>query len=70
MAAKTIPADSKAGELAFEIVQRIAERLWTQAQDATGEYIAAEFPGSATTREWHAEGRYHREIRRNGQSML
>lgn len=58
-----IPYGHPAGERAFEIMQKIAERLWDQAQEATAEFISGSFEGAKTTREWVDGEDYFREIK-------
>lgn len=61
----TIPYN-KAGQVAFDVFYRIAEKLYAGAQAATSEYIAQHFPESRTLEESHADGKYRRVIRTEG----
>lgn len=70
MGTKTIPVGNKAGERAYEIMQKIAERLWTEAQNETAAFIESSYPRAKTTREWYESGRYHREIKNGGRRFV
>lgn len=60
-----IPYGHPAGERAYEILQKIAERLWEQAQTETDAFIAENFRNAKTTREWTENEEYRREIKAN-----
>lgn len=60
-----IPYGHPAGERAYEIMQRIAERLWEQAQSATVAFVEENFQTARTTREWSEGEIYRREIKAN-----
>lgn len=66
----TIPYGHPAGERAFEILQRIAERLWEQAQDATADFVNENFKNAKTTREWVENEEYCREIKANRHTYI
>lgn len=60
-----IPYGHPAGERAYEILQKIAERLWEQAQTETDAFIAKNFRNAKTMREWIESEEYRREIKAN-----
>lgn len=57
-----IPYGSKAGQEAFSIFYRIAQRLHAEAEAEADRYIAEAYPGSDTLRKEHANGGYQRTI--------
>lgn len=57
-----IPYGSKAGQEAFAVFYRIAQRLHAEAEAAADSYIAEAYPGSETVRTEHASGGYQRTI--------
>ncbi len=57
----TIPYN-EAGQRAFDVFYRIAEKLYANAQAATSEYIAQHFPACQTVAETHADGKYRRTV--------
>lgn len=60
-----IPYGNPAGERAYEIMQKIAERLWEQAQTETDAFIEENFRNAKTAREWTESEEYRREIKAN-----
>ena len=58
-----IPYGSKAGQEAFDIFRRIAQRLCREAKDATDAFIAATYPEAETVKAEHAGGMYRRTVR-------
>lgn len=58
-----IPYGHPAGERAYEIMQRIAERLWEQAQGETAAFVEGKFRNAKTIREWVENEDYFREIK-------
>lgn len=60
-----IPYGHPAGERAYEILQKIAKRLWEQAQTETNAFIAENFRNAKTMREWIESEEYRREIKAN-----
>ena len=58
-----IPYESKAGQEAFAIFCKIAQRLYRNATTAADAFIAAEYPGAETVKAEHAEGTYRRTVR-------
>lgn len=65
-----IPYGNPAGERAYEIMQKIAERLWEQAQDSTAAFIQERFPRARTIREWVENEEYFREIKANRRTHI
>ena len=57
----TIPYNP-AGQAAFDVFRRIAERLYAGAQAAVDAYIAANYPHSTALGERHADGQYQRTV--------
>lgn len=57
-----IPYGSKAGQEAFSIFYKIAQRLHAEAEAEADRYIAEAYPGSETLRTEHANGGYQRRI--------
>ena len=58
-----IPYGSKAGQEAFNIFRKIAQRLCREATEATDAYIAATYPDGETVGAEHADGLYQRTVR-------
>lgn len=58
-----IPYGSKAGQEAFDIFRKIAQRLCREAKDATDAFIAATYPDGETVKAEHADGVYRRTVR-------
>lgn len=58
-----IPYGSKAGQEAFNIFCKIAQRLCVEAKDATDAFIAATYPDGETVKAEHADGTYQRTVR-------
>lgn len=65
-----IPYGNPAGERAFEIMERIAERLWEQAQKTTAAFVDENFPKAKTMREWIENETYFREIKSNRRTRV
>lgn len=65
-----IPYGNPAGERAYEIMKRIAERLWEQAQDTTAAFVDENFPNAKTAREWIENETYFREIKSNRRTRI
>lgn len=65
-----IPYGHPAGERAYEIMQKIAERLWKQAQDTTAAFVDENFPNAKTAREWIENETYFREIKSNRRTRI
>ncbi len=57
----TIPYN-EAGQKAFDVFCRIAEKLYANAQAATSEYIAQHLPVCQTVAECHEDGKYRRTV--------
>lgn len=52
-----------AGQQAFEVFRRVAEKLYAAAQDAVDKWVAQNCPQVETIGERHSEGRYQRLVR-------
>ncbi len=65
-----IPYGNPAGERAYEIMKKIAERLWDQAQEATAAFVEENFPFATTIREWVENEEYRREIKADRQTYI
>ncbi len=65
-----IPYGHPAGERAYESMEKIAERLWEQAQEATAAFVDENFPIAKTIREWVENEEYRREIKTNRQTYI
>lgn len=61
-----IPYGSKAGQEAFDIFCKIAQRLHAEAEAEADRYITGTFPGSDTIKNEHANGGYQRTIHTQG----
>jgi hypothetical protein len=59
---KTIP-ETPAGQRAFEIMRKVAERMWHTAQDITAEFARETIPQAETIREHIVTDRYIRTMR-------
>ena len=65
-----IPYGNPAGERAYEIMKKIAERLWEQAQNATAVFIQEKYPTARIMREWVENEEYFREIKANRRTHI
>lgn len=52
-----------AGQQAFDVFRRVAEKLYTAAQDAVDEWMAQNCPDAETLGERHEDGKYKRTVR-------
>lgn len=58
----TIPYNA-AGQQAFEVFRRVAEKLYAAAVDAADEWMAQNCPDGETVSERHEDGQYRRTVR-------
>lgn len=52
-----------AGQQAFDVFRRVAEKLYTAAQDAVDEWMAQNCPDGEILGERHLNGQYQRTVR-------
>lgn len=53
-----------AGQQAFDVFRKVAEKLYTAAQEAVDEWMAQNCPAGEIIREQHADGQYQRTVRK------
>lgn len=54
---------SDAGQQAFDVFRKVAEKLYAAAQDAADEWMALNCPDGEILAERHKDGQYRRTVR-------
>ena len=65
---RLIIPDTPAGRLAFDVFRRLAVNLWEAADEATRDFMLANFPEAQTIRKDYVSRQYRRIIEMGGET--